>query len=63
MKLCSDILGEIVSFLHKAKVSNEADVERDVYVLVDVLMQPLMQTLMSLEKEILSTVTVRGQRP
>ena len=61
LKLCSDILGEIITFLHSTKLCNEANnIERDVYVLVEVLMQPLMQTLMSLERGILSTVTVRN---
>ena len=61
LKLCSDILGEIITFLHSKKLDNEDNVERDIFVLVDVVMQPLMQTLMTLEREILSTVTVRSQ--
>lgn len=75
LRLCLDILGDIISFLKKAKdkatkrakndseePKNELDWEcpysRDINVLVEIIMRPLIEILISMEKEILSTVMV-----
>ena len=60
MRLCSDILGDIIEFLslRKADLDSQSIMHRDINVLVEIIMQPLTHTLINMEKDILSTVVV-----
>ena len=59
LRLCSDILGDIIEFLSGKSDPNEQDsVHRDINVLVEIIMQPLAHTLINMEKDILSTIVV-----
>ena len=58
LRLCSDILGDIIEFLSKTQSDPNDSVPRDINVLVEIIMQPLAHTLINMEKDILSTIVV-----
>lgn len=67
LRLCSDILGDIITFLSLRK-KDDLDIPgkrrfggtiiRDINVLVEIILRPLIDTLINMEKDILSTVMV-----
>lgn len=67
LRLCSDILGDMITFLslrkcddlEPAKRRYGGSIIRDINVLVEIIMRPLIDTLINMEKEIVSTVMVR----
>ncbi len=66
LRLCSDILGDLITFLSLRK-GDDLDPQKrryggsiicDINVLVEIIMAPMIDTLINFEKEILSTVMV-----
>jgi dedicator of cytokinesis protein 3 len=63
LRLCCDILGDIITFLSLRK-TDDLDPKRrfagsiihDINILVDIIMQPLIETLITMDKGILSSI-------
>lgn len=66
LRLCSDIMGDIITFLQLRKADDlepmkkyGGSVVRDITTVAEILMQPLIETLIGMDKTIVSTVTVK----
>lgn len=63
MKLCSDLLGDIITFLREKKSNADDDhdpnaIQKDVDVVVESLLVTLIETISSMDKQICSMITV-----